>query len=181
MLRVRVGYCGGFKKNPSYYDLEDHTEAVSIDYDPQVISFDDMLKHFWSAHQPTRNNASRQYLHALFFRSEIQKVAADKSLIATAVERDIPERKIETEIIPMREFTYAEDYHQKYYLTQYQELRAFLTQIYPDGKALADSTVATRLNAYLFSGMDKSRERLEAEIDSYDLPEDDKARVLERI
>lgn len=176
-----MGYCGGVKKAPSYYDLVDHTEAVSIDYDPEVISFEGMLKHFWDSHQPTRNNASRQYIHALFYRNEEQKVAAEESLIAVANERNIPEGRIETEIIPVREFTYAEDYHQKYYLTQYQELRAFLTQNYPDEKALADSTVAMRLNAYLFSGLDKSRERLEMEIDTYGLPEDYKTQVLARI
>ncbi len=178
---MRAGYCGGFKKSPSYYDLGDHTESISIDYDPNVISFDALLKQFWNAHEPTRNNASRQYVHALFYRSETQKVAADKSLSEVSAARDIPERKIETEIIPMREFTYAEDYHQKYYLTQYPELRAFLTQIYASGKALADSTVATRLNAYLFSGIDKSQERLEAEIESYDLPEDLRDLVRSRI
>lgn len=181
MLRVRAGYCGGTKENPSYYDLGDHTEAVSIDYDPEVISFEGMLKHFWAAHQPTRNNASRQYLHALFYRCEAQKVAADLSLSAIAAERELPERKIETEIIPVREFTYAEDYHQKYYLTQYPELRDFLTGTYPTGKALADSAVATRLNAYLFSGMDNARERLEREIDSYDLPGNLKTLVSSRI
>lgn len=181
MLRVRVGYCGGVKENPSYYDLVDHTEAVSIDFDPEVISFEEMLKHFWDAHEPTRNNASRQYIHALFYRSELQKIAAEKSLIATALERSIPEGKIETEIIPVREFTYAEDYHQKYYLTQYREIREFLTKIYPDEKALADSTVATRLNAYLFSGLDKTRARLEEEIDSYGLPDGYRDQILARV
>ena len=108
-------------------------------------------------------------------------MAAEESLIAVANKRDISERQIKTEIVPVREFTYAEDYHQKYYLTQYSDLRAFLTQNYPDEKSLADSTVAMRLNAYLFSGLDKSRERLEKEIDSYGLPEDYKAQVLSRI
>jgi len=181
VLRVRVGYCGGVKEHPSYYDLGDHTEAVSIDFDPEVISYEEILDQFWDAHDPTRNNASRQYLHALFYRSEAQKVAAEESLIKVAAKRDIPEGKIETEIIPIREFTYAEDYHQKYYLTRYAELREFLVQFYPDGKALADSTVAMRLNAYLFSGLDKSRERLALEIESYDLPEDYRALVLARV
>ncbi|MCL4155147.1 UNVERIFIED_CONTAM: hypothetical protein GTU68_014603 [Idotea baltica] len=140
-----------------------------------------MLKHFWDSHDPTRNNASRQYIHALFYRSEAQKVAAEESLIAVAEERNLSGRQIETEIVPVRDFTYAEDYHQKYYLTQYPELRSFLTQIYPDEKSLADSTVAMRLNACLFSGLDKSRERVEKEINSYGLPDDYVSQVLARI
>lgn len=88
---------------------------------------------------------------------------------------------METEIIPVKEFTYAEGYHQKYYLTQFRELRSFLEANYPDTKSLADSTVAGRLNAALFSGFGKPRRLIEAEIDGYDLPDDLREIVLERV
>jgi peptide-methionine (S)-S-oxide reductase len=74
-------------------------------------------------------------------------------------------------IIPVKVFTYAEAYHQKYYLTRQHDIRDFLSSKYPDGKGLADSAVATRLNAYLGSGMALDWEAFRDELASYGLPE----------
>ena len=74
-------------------------------------------------------------------------------------------------MLPIQNFTYAEGYHQKYYLTRYSDIRDFLTKTYPGEKALADSTVATRLNAYLGSGMQRNWQTFLAELSSYGLPE----------
>ena len=89
----------------------------------------------------------------------------------------IPENRIATEILPVRHFTYAEAYHQKYYLTRQQDLRAFLDATYPEGKALADSTVATRLNAYLGSGLERDWKVFLEELASHGLPEALEARL----
>lgn len=150
---------------------------MSFDYDPEVISYRDLLRIFWKSHRPSSNNPRRQYWHAVFYRNEAQQEAAEASrdeLVAAG-------ERVETEIIPVKQFTYAEGYHQKYYLTQFRELRAFLEATYPDVKSLADSTVATRLNAILFSGVGDVQGLLEAEIDRYDLPSDLKAMVASRV
>lgn len=155
----------------------DHTEVVSLDYDPEVISYHDLLRIFWENHRPSFNNPRRQYWHAVFYRNEAQEEAA----LASRDELVARGETVETEIIPVKQFTYAEGYHQKYYLTQFRELRAFLEATYPDAKSLADSTVATRLNAILFSGVGDVKSLLDAEIDRYDLPSDLKAMILSRV
>ena len=164
MLRTRVGYCGGTKEKPSYYSLGDHTEAFSIDYDPGVLSYEDLLGYFWNGHRCDRNNTSRQYINAVFYRDEEQRALAETS-------RDAQGKSVATEIIPIGKFTYAEGYHHKYYLTRYTEIRDFLEQTYSEAKSLADSTVAMRLNAYLGSGMMRDWQRFLAELPEYGLPE----------
>ncbi len=158
-------------EQPSYYALGDHTEAISLDYDPSVIGYGDLLGHFWNSHRCERNNASRQYLHAVFYRNASQKSAAEGSRVAHAERVGIPVSRVATEILPVRHFTYAENYHQKYCLTRFREIRDFLCATYPAGKALADSAVATRLNAYLGSGMGRDWELILSELASYGLPE----------
>ncbi len=170
-MRTRAGYAGGEKEFPSYYDLGNHTEVLSIDYDPTVLSYDDLLKIFWSAHRCDQINRSRQYMNAVFYHDEVQKVAAEKSRAATAKNQGVEVSKVQTEILPVGKFTYAEGYHQKYYLTRYREVRGALTAIYKDGKSLADSTVATRLNAYLGSGMKKDWKVFLEELPEFGLPE----------
>ena len=172
MLRTRVGYAGGDKTNPTYYAMGDHTEAITIDYDPAVLSYDDLLKHFWQGHRCDQVNSSVQYMNAVFYRDEAQKKRAEVSLTAEAGRRGISKGEVETKILPIKKFTYAEGYHQKYYLTRYRDLRDFLNEAYPDAKSLADSTVATRLNAFLGSGMDKDWESFLQELPKYDLPEE---------
>lgn len=163
-MRTRVGYCGGSKKNPSYYSLGDHTEAFSVDYDPAVLSYGDLLEIFWGSHNSDRNHSSRQYINAVFYRDPAQLELAEKT-------RDAIGGHIATEIIPVGEFTYAEGYHHKYYLTRYAEIREFLEATYPEAKSLADSTVAMRLNAFLGSGMRRDWNGFLAELADYGLPQ----------
>lgn len=151
--------------------LGDHTEAISIDYDPKVITYEQLLGYFWKAHRCDLNNSSRQYMNAVFYQNDEQKKIAEKSRDAEAKRRGISISSVKTEIIPVRKFTYAEAYHQKYYLTRYSDVRDFLSKTYPDGKSLADSTVATRLNAYLGSGMNRGWKGFLKELPKYGLPE----------
>ncbi len=144
-MRTRVGYAGGSKKNPTYRDLGDHTEAIQIDFDPAAISFDRLLDLFWATHNPCAQPWSRQYASILFYNGEEQRRVAVES-------RDREERrrgsKIHTEIAPLREFTRAEDYHQKYYLRNHPagaELRA----AFRTDAEFVDSTAATRANAFV--------------------------------
>ena len=162
-MRTRVGYCGGSKRNPSYYSLGDHTEALSIDFDPAVLSYADLLGIFWDSHRSDRNHNSRQYMNAVFYRDPAQGALAESS-------RDAIGKSVATQVLPVGEFTYAEGYHHKYYLTRYPEIREFLEVTYPDAKSLADSTVAMRLNAFLGSGMQRDWHRFLAELADYGLP-----------
>jgi len=151
--------------------MGDHTEAISIDYDPKLISYEELLGYFWNAHRCVRNNSSRQYMNAVFYQNDDQQKAAIASLTDQAKHLAIAPSEIKTVILPVAQFTYAENYHQKYYLTQHSDIRDFLSGAYPDAKSLADSTVATRLNAYLGSGMNTNWNTFLKELPSYGLPE----------
>lgn len=160
------------KEHPTYHAIGDHTEAISLDYDPAVTSYEKMLDLFWSSHRCDRTNGSRQYMNAVFYRDDTQKALAEASLVKRAAELNLNEKQIETAILPVNVFTYAEAYHQKYYLTRYAQIRDFLNETYPDGKALGDSTVATRLNAYLGSGMERNWATFLEQLSSFGLPDE---------
>ena len=119
-----VGYAGGFTPNPSYEEVcsarTGHTEAVLAVFDPAVTSYDEMLRLFWENHDPTQgmrqgNDMGTQYRSAVYFGSEAEREAAERS-------RDVFAERlgsagfgaITTEIAPLRDFYYAEDYHQQY-------------------------------------------------------------------
>ncbi len=166
-----MGYCGGSKAKPTYYMLGDHTEAISIDFDPKAISYEDLLGYFWSAHRCGSLNSSQQYRNAVFYRNESQNQLAEASRAHEAKRLGMKVEDVTTDIEPVGQFTYAEGYHQKYYLTRHHDVRDFLTEVYPTSKELADSTVATRLNAYLGAGMHLNWSALLEELPSYGLPE----------
>jgi len=134
------------------------------------LSYPDLLEIFWAAHRCDQINSSRQYMNAVFYHDEAQQKAAEESRAAAAKKRGIEVDEVRTSVIPVGHFTYAEAYHQKYYLTRFSEVRDWLTRVYPDGKKLADSTVATRLNAYLGSGMKKDWKIFLEELPEFGLP-----------
>lgn len=146
MIRTRVGYAGGTKSNPTYHALGDHTETLEIDYDPEVLSYDDLLTLFWEEHDPTRGSWSRQYMTAIFYRDKRQKEAATASLNRTS---ERLKREVKTRVLPLNRFYAAEDYHQKYRLRSVPELIRDYQAIYPDPKDLMDSTAAARVNGYV--------------------------------
>lgn len=145
-MRTRVGYTGGAKANPTYHDLGDHTEALQVDYDPQIVSYSDLLQVFWEAHHPTSPAYSAQYKAAIFFHDAEQGRLAVET--ATRLEAELG-RPVTTEILPATRFTRAEDYHQKYRLRRHAEWMRQLAAIYPDPKDFTDSTAAARLNGFL--------------------------------
>ena len=119
-----VGYSGGNMKNPGYGDVcsgkTGHAEAVEVRFDPQEISYRELLGVFWKIHDPTTMNRQgpdigSQYRSAIFFHSKEQEQIARKS--KEALEKSGKyEVRIVTEIVPATDFYTAEDYHQKYYL-----------------------------------------------------------------
>jgi peptide-methionine (S)-S-oxide reductase len=124
--------------------LGDHTEAVQLDFDPEQVSYGQLLAAFWQLHNPTRPPYSQQYRSLIVCHDSAQQAAAEGS----KSQQEQQAGKIYTEILPTSEFYLAEGYHQKYYLQRlrpvYQELRARYSSL---EEFLADPVV-TRLNGY---------------------------------
>ena len=123
VISTTSGYTGGHKKNPRYEDVTSgksgHVEVVQIVYDPEKISYDDLLDVFWVNIDPLNNRGQfcdkgNQYLSAIFYLNDQQKIAAEKSL-ETLKSKNILEGEIVTTIRPTDIFYPAEDYHQDYY------------------------------------------------------------------
>jgi peptide-methionine (S)-S-oxide reductase len=115
------GYTGGHMPNPSYRDVcgdeTGHAEAVEVTYDPQRVSYDDLLRMFWQIHDPTTPNRQgpdigTQYRSAIFVHDADQRERAQASLRA---EQQNHSRPIVTEIVDASTFYPAEEYHQRYY------------------------------------------------------------------
>jgi len=118
-----VGYIGGQLPNPTYEevctDRTGHAEAVEVEYDPDEISFEELLDVFWTNHNPTTLNRQGpdvgiQYRSAIFYHDETQKEIAENSKhsLEKSEKYDSP---IVTEIVPAPTFYKAEEYHQKYF------------------------------------------------------------------
>lgn len=120
---TKVGYTGGQLPNPTYEevctDKTGHAEAVEVEYDPNEISFEELLDVFWNNHNPTTLNRQGpdvgiQYRSAIFYHDDEQKQIAEKS------KNDLDKsgkfsNPIVTQIIPAPVFYKAEEYHQKYF------------------------------------------------------------------
>jgi peptide-methionine (S)-S-oxide reductase len=121
VVATEVGYAGGHTENPTYREVCAHTtghaEVLKVEFDPAVVTFDQLLEVFWAMHDPTQVNrqgpdVGDQYRSAIFTSSDEQQRAAGAS-------RDRAQerigRPIATEIVPAGPFYRAEDYHQRYY------------------------------------------------------------------
>jgi peptide methionine sulfoxide reductase MsrA len=149
---------------PNYSNIGDHTETVQVDYDPGLLTYDQLLGIFWKSHRPTTRSWSRQYMNAVFYHNEQQREMAMAS--KTAVEQKISST-VKTEVVPLRSFTMAEDYHQKYILNRHYDLKNEMLRVYPRHQDFADSTAVARLNGY--AGGHGTRDQLSREIESLGL------------
>jgi len=120
---VESGYSGGHVPDPSYRAVctgtTGHAEAVQISFDPQVISYEDILRIFFATHDPTTLNrqgadVGTQYRSAIFYHTPGQKAAAEK-VMGEISAAGIWGRPIVTEVVPFEKFYVAEDYHQEYF------------------------------------------------------------------
>jgi peptide-methionine (S)-S-oxide reductase len=173
-VRTRVGYAGGSKPTPTYHDLGDHSETLQIEFDPEHISFEELLSLFWKAHDPTWPAQSRQYRAALFYHGEEQRRLA---LESREREQARHGRAICTDVLPVPDFYRAEDYHQKYYLRQDRILMGVFRIIYPEARDFTDSTAAARVNGYL-AGYG-SRTALQHDLDMLGLSHGGRKRLLD--
>ena len=120
---TKVGYTGGKLANPTYEevctDRTGHAEAVEVEYNPDEISYDELLDVFWNNHDPTTLNrqgpdVGNQYRSSIFYHNENQKQIAEKSKEKLNSSGKFS-KEIVTEVIPSPEFYTAEEYHQKYF------------------------------------------------------------------
>lgn len=144
MIRTRVGYCGGRSASPTYHAIGDHSETVEIDYDPTVVTYEDLLSAFFAGHDPLARSFSVQYRSAIFYRTEKEWSAAERAL--GDAQRSLG--RVHTSIEPMSRFWLAEDYHQKFRLRGHSHVADELRAMFPDDRAFVDSTTAARLNGW---------------------------------
>jgi peptide-methionine (S)-S-oxide reductase len=123
VARVVSGYAGGDVPNPTYKAVcsgtTGHAEVVQVTYDPQVVSFAELLEVFFTIHDPTTLNRQggdigTQYRSAIFYHSPEQKEIAER-MISEFDAQHIWDAPIVTEVVPLAVFYPAEDYHQEYY------------------------------------------------------------------
>ena len=123
VVAVESGYAGGHVENPTYEQVvtgrTGHAEVAKVTFDPEVISYEELLEVFWHTHNPTTLNrqgadVGPQYRSAIFYNSLEQKQTAEKSLKRTD-ESDLWEDPIVTEITPLSNYSIAENYHQNYF------------------------------------------------------------------
>ena len=140
--------------------MGDHTETVQVDFDPKKISYHQLLDIVWENHNYTHQTRITQYKNAIFYHNEEQHQQANAS--KQALEQRTGKR-VQTSILPLKSFTLAEDYHQKY-LLKHSVLKNLLDKYYPHETQLVSSTAAARLNGY--AGQNGTKEQLSREIQS---------------
>lgn len=122
VLETEVGYCNGDGENPVYTLVKTgktgHAEAVKIVFDPDKISYADLIRKFYKLHDPTTkdqqgNDIGTQYRSAIFYVSEAQKATAE-AVTKEVNESGVWKKPIVTEITLLKKFWSAEDYHQDY-------------------------------------------------------------------
>jgi peptide-methionine (S)-S-oxide reductase len=118
---VVSGYAGGTTENPTYDEVcqgtTGHAEICQIHYDPNTISYDELLEVFWLCHDPTTlnqqgNDVGTQYRSIIFYEDASQKKAAEAAVAQAAAKFS---GKIVTEVAPLKKFHIAEEYHQDYF------------------------------------------------------------------
>ncbi|HWY06760.1 MAG TPA: peptide-methionine (S)-S-oxide reductase MsrA [Candidatus Acidoferrales bacterium] len=122
VLDAAVGYSGGHTQNPNYRevctDTTGHAEVVQVTFDPEKVSYDQLLDVFWTIHDPTQVNRQgpdygAQYRTAIFFHSPEQEAVAKRSKQALEASGKL-RRPVATEVTPAGPFWRAEEYHQRY-------------------------------------------------------------------
>ncbi|GAC1366679.1 MAG: peptide-methionine (S)-S-oxide reductase MsrA [Actinomycetota bacterium] len=123
VVGTAVGFAGGKTEHPSYKDVcshrTGHAEVVQVDYDPDQVSYEQLLDVFWQIHNPTTKNRQgldfgSQYRSVIFYHDEAQRAAATAAKAALDATRE-HRKKVVTQVVPEAPFWRAEEYHQRYY------------------------------------------------------------------
>lgn len=122
VISTEVGYTGGASPNPTYETVKTgttgHAESIELTFDPNVVSYESILKYFFQLHDPTTenrqgNDRGSQYRSAIFYHSEAQKSLAEKVIAAVNASSQWG-NKVITQVLPATQFYSAEAYHQDY-------------------------------------------------------------------
>lgn len=122
VISVISGYAGGNTENPTYEQVSagetNHAETVEIEYDPEIISYKELLKIFFMIHDPSAKNRQgadigTQYRSVIFYATENQKNEAKKIKDQLEKSKEFP--RVTTELLPLKKFWPAEEYHQNYF------------------------------------------------------------------
>lgn len=173
-----MGYTGGTTLNPTYRHIGDHSETLQIDFSPEIISYEEILREFWGNHNAIkdRHYKGRQYLSTLLYHDENQRETAER------VKREWERHQngvIQTEIQAYSKYYLAEDYQQKYYLKRFEKATAAIQSLFPNHKAFVNSTIAARLNGFV-KGFGKMN-NLKEEIENWDLYKEEKQVLLKNL
>lgn len=123
VIAVESGYAGGHVKNPTYEQVvggnTGHAEVARVTFDPDEISYEELLEVFWHTHDPTTlnrqgNDVGPQYRSAIFYHNDEQKQIAQKSMKKTDAS-DLWGDPVVTELTELSNYSTAEDYHQNYF------------------------------------------------------------------
>lgn len=123
VVKVESGYSGGDQANPTYQQVcsgrTGHAEVVQVTFDPSEVSYEDILRVFFSIHDPTTLNrqgadVGTQYRSVILYHSPEQQQAAER-VIRSLQEQKIWDNSIVTQVVPFEAFYRAEDYHQEYF------------------------------------------------------------------
>ena len=145
-----------------------------MDYNPEEVTYEELLKIFFDNHSPHYSVPTRQYMSAIFYQDEKQLELATKALLQEQEKRGV---KLYTQILPYKEMYLAEAYHQKYYLQLVDLLKNDIKKHYPKFRDFVDSTSAARINGYV-KGLG-NMDRLMEEIDGFGLSEKGKKRLID--
>lgn len=173
---TEVGYAGGHKENPTYKEIGDHTETVRIHYNPDVITFKDMIRMFFNTQTCPDLNTAQQYRSIVFYQNEEEKD------IALRVKKEIEEKNnqfYDTDILPYRNFYLAEEYHQKYYFKRAKKLFEEMLEIYPDLEDMAKSTAVGHMNGYIHGN--GNSELLSREVDKLGLSKEGQEMLIKYV
>ncbi|PSQ19680.1 peptide methionine sulfoxide reductase [Halobacteriales archaeon QS_8_69_26] len=144
VVRTRVGYAGGTKRNPSYHALGDHTEVLQVDFDPDELTYRDVIDRVFRAHDPNRNARKPQYQNVVLAATDDQAATLESYLD----DRGLDAGSIATRVETLSRFYPAEDYHQKHGLrAESPILDAFRAAGYDD-EDLRESPAAAKLNGH---------------------------------
>ncbi|MGV8087337.1 MAG: bifunctional methionine sulfoxide reductase B/A protein [Candidatus Woesearchaeota archaeon] len=123
IIDVVSGYTGGITENPTYKQVStgktEHAESVQVTFDPNIITYEELLDYFWRLHDPTQEDrqgpdVGTQYRSVIFYHDEEQRIIAEDSKKAFDAKK-IFNRPAVTQIVPAEQFYPAEEYHQDYY------------------------------------------------------------------
>jgi len=146
VIRTRVGYTGGDSLTPSYDNLDNHIEVIEVDYNPSLISYEQLIQKYFELYNGTERPYSLRVKSVIFYRSD------DEYEIASKVKADYVhsiKQGVYTEIDPIDVFFLAEDKHQLSYLKQEISLYNEIKQIFPNNNQELLSILASKLNGII--------------------------------